>query len=124
MERDNKTPYTGASYNRWRWEVLSASPAPSLLSSWNEAFFSTPVVAPRSVATFAAEVIRAVFAALEADQGNVAVTDLWKFSKVMTRPYGAPSHEEESDRFALHVSELISEVIRAEAHSRSLRGGP
>ncbi len=122
LERDRVTPYTLESYERWRRDSLAASgDAPHLAVTHNESA-TADALDTRSVAMLTADVVRGIFAALEAGKGKVAVNDLWKFSKVMKRRYGAPSRLADSEDFTRFVGEQMVEAVYAEGYRRSLRG--
>ena len=123
LERDRVTPYTRHSYERWRRDNLAVSgdaPHPGLMH--NESA-TAATLDPRSVAMLTAEVVRVIFAALEAGKGKLAVNDLWKHSKLMKRWYGAPSQVEASETFVRHVGESMVEVVHADRSRRSQRSG-
>ena len=121
LERDDVTPYTQESYEGWRRDKITASDSPSSESLLQEKSTNKEIVDPRSVARFVVDAIRAVSAALEAGKGNVAVNDLWKYSRVMNRRYGSPSQMDTSDSFTRCVGEQIYEVARAEIYNRNLQ---
>jgi hypothetical protein len=122
FERDDVTPYTQESYECWRRDHQTASHSAESESSLREDSTTTATVDPRSVAIFAADVIKAIFAALESGQGNVAVNDLWKYSKVMKHRYGTPRQIDASGQFTLDVAEQISEFVHAEFYKNRIRG--
>ncbi len=121
LERNRVTPYTRESYERWRRDNPPSHSDAPLTGLKRDEFANQVPVDPRSVAVFTAEVVRAVFAALESGKGQLAVNDLWKYSKVMTRRYGAPSQVDASDNFTRLVGELMVEAIHAEGYRRSLK---
>ncbi len=120
VERDDVTPYTRGSYEGWRRDNLTARDSEQSKSFLPEQSTTAAPIDPRSVAMFAADVIRAVFAAMEAGKGNVAVNDLWKYSGVMKRRYGFPSQTRDSELFTRCVGELIAREVDANAHWRGL----
>ena len=120
LERDDVTPYTKASYENWRRKSLTASQCELSKSLLPEHSTTAATIDPRSVAGFATNVIRAIFAALEAGQGNVAVNDLWKYSRVMLLRYGTPGDMALSDQFTRDVVAQMWRVIDTEMHQRCL----
>lgn len=122
LERDNATPYTMDSFERWRRaNPTSHCDAPYAGLKRDES--PNPDASDsHSVAMLTAEVVRTVFAAVESGKGNLAVNDLWKYSKVMTGRYGSPRQIEESENFTRIVGGLIVEAVQAEGSRRSLRG--
>jgi hypothetical protein len=122
IERDRVTPYTLESYERWRRDNLASNGDTPLPGLKTDESATAATLDPRSVAMLTAEVVRTVFAALESGKGNLAVNDLWKYSKVMTRRYGAPRQGEASEDFTRLVGELMIEAVYAEGYRRSLRG--
>jgi hypothetical protein len=122
FERGGVTPYTRESYERWRRDNLAVSGDGPHLGVTHTESATNDTLDTRSVAMLTADVIRGIFAALEAGKGKVAVSDLWKFSKVMKRRYGAPSRIAASEDFTRLVCERMVEGVHAEGHRRNLRG--
>lgn len=105
LERDNVTPYTWDSYERW----LQKTTAP--VSS----------IDPRVVAALASEITKSLFAAYEAGRVNTAINDLWKFSKAMKSRYGAPTEPGMSVHFTRDVGLGVVELAEIELRHMTLR---
>lgn len=118
LERDGVTSYTRESYERWRRDNIGSSGEAPISGLKHEESAIAATLDPQSVATLTAEMLKAVFAAMEAGKGNLAVNDLWKHAKVMKRRYGSPSEGENPEAFLGLVGNLVTEAGRSETRRR------
>ncbi len=121
LERDDVTPYTMKSYERWRHDLLTASCSGQSERLLQDGPITTATVDPRRVAAFASEITKCIFAAYEAGRVNTAINDLWKFSKVMKSRYGAPDEFGLSVQFTRDVAVEVVELSNIELRHAMLR---